>query len=425
MKPTTILLLILFLSSFSFGQGIIFDEQKYAAAPAFEPQAQQGFSTSGLPTRVSYRAYCPPVQSQGQLATCVGWATSYALLSTQQNILMGETDGVRKAIRRMDPNFVYALIRNYNDQWCQNGTNMTEAMEVLLNYGSKPLLTPPWLSCNSTTEFDNFAMAIASRYSPLQYYTLQDKSDLVNTIKATLANKHPLAVGMQLTNSFFTGSGVNYGKWTPTGSERIDGAHAMCIIGYDDSKYGGSFELMNSYGTQFGDQGFVWITYSDMVNYMREAFIIILNEGQGGYRTGSCSFGDCYTNYSRYKYSNGEVFEGQFKNGYRDGWGMLLETSGNLYLGGFTNGYKNGWGVYLLKSTGTYYKTNYSFGTLKSSTVYQGFSGSEEDQKLDETISKLQSIFPGKVVDVDSKEYEEFIEAIQPEEEPEKVKSEK
>ena len=134
MKPTTILLLILFLSSFSFGQGIIFDEQKYAAAPAFEPQAQQGFSTSGLPTRVSYRAYCPPVQSQGQLATCVGWATSYALLSTQQNILMGETDGVRKAIRRMDPNFVYALIRNYNDQWCQSGTNMTDAMEVILYY---------------------------------------------------------------------------------------------------------------------------------------------------------------------------------------------------------------------------------------------------------------------------------------------------
>jgi hypothetical protein len=92
-----------------------------------------------------------------------------------------------------------------------------------------------------------------------------------------------------------------------------------------------------------------------------------------------------------------------------------------LYLGGFTNGYKNGWGVYLMKSTGTYYKTNYSFGTLKSSTVYQGFSGSEEDNKLDETISRLQSIFPGKVVDVNSKEYEEFIESIQPEGEPERV----
>jgi hypothetical protein len=423
MKLTFTLLSSLFVYALSFGQGIIFDEQKYAAAPAFEPQAQQGFSTFGLPTRVSYRAYCPPIQSQGQLATCVGWATSYALLSTQQNILMGETDVVRKSIRRMDPNFVYALIRNYNDQWCQSGTNMTEAMEVLFNYGSKPLLTPPWLSCNSTTEFDDFAMAIASRYSPLQYYALKDKTDLVNTLKATLNNKHPLAIGMQLTNSFFTGSGVSYGKWTPKGSEQIDGAHAMCIIGYDDNKYGGSFELMNSYGKQFGDQGFIWITYSDMIKYLREAYVIFLNEGQGGYRTGSCSFGDCYSSYSRYKYSSGEVYEGEFKNGYRDGWGVLLETSGNLYLGGFTNGYKNGGGIYFIASTGTYYKTNFSFGTLKSTALYQGFSGSEEDQKLSEAISKMQTIMPGKVVEMDSKKYEKFINSIKPEEEPERVDS--
>ena len=423
MKTTTTFLFSLFVYSLSYGQGIIFDEQKYASSPTFEPNTQQGFSTSGLPSKVSFRAYCPPIQSQGQLATCVGWATSYALLSTQQNILMGETNDLRKSIRSMDPNFVYALIRNYNDKWCQDGTNMTEALEVLLNYGSKPLWTPPWLSCNSTTEFDKFAMAIASRYSPLQYYALKDKTDLVNTLKATLNNKHPLAVGMQLTNSFFTGSGVSYGKWTPKGSEQIDGAHAMCIIGYDDNKYGGSFELMNSYGKQFGDQGFIWITYSDMIKYLREAFVIFLNDGQGGYRTGSCSFGDCYSSYSRYKYSSGEVYEGEFKNGYRDGWGVLLETSGNLYLGGFTNGYKNGGGIYFIASTRKYYKTSFSFGTLKSTIPYQGFSGSEEDQKLSEAISKMQTIMPGKVVEMDSKKYEKFINSIKPEEEPERVDS--
>ena len=33
--------------------------------------------------------------------------------------------------------------------------------------------------------------------------------------------------------------------------------HAMTIIGYDDNKYGGAFEVMNSWGEAFGNKGFV------------------------------------------------------------------------------------------------------------------------------------------------------------------------
>ena len=35
----------------------------------------------------------------------------------------------------------------------------------------------------------------------------------------------------------------------------------MTIIGYDDYKFGGSFEIMNSWGTDFGENGFLWIPY--------------------------------------------------------------------------------------------------------------------------------------------------------------------
>ena len=416
-KVSLFLICFIFLSQF-FAQGIKFDEAKYNAAPSYEPQKQQGFSTASLPSRISFRAYCPPVQSQGQLSTCVGWATSYALLSTQQNILMGETDEYRKTIRAMDPNFVYAMIRDYSDSWCQNGTSMVDAMDVLLEYGSKPLVTPPWLSCNSTTKFDNFCLAVASNYSLSNYYTLQDKTDLINTIKYTLYNNHPLAVGMNLTNSFYTGKGVKYGKWTSSSTEQIAGGHAMCIIGYDDSKYGGCFELLNSYGTSFGENGYVWITYADMKKYMAEAYIIELNTESNGYRTGSCTYGDCYSNFSRYKYSSGDVYEGQFTKGYRDGWGMLLEPDGGLYMGGFTNGYKNGWSVFYSPKNGAYYKLNYSYGTLKSYDVYQGFSGTEEDKKLDGLIQKMQAVLPGKVAEEGSDAYQQLVDSSKPEEEP-------
>jgi hypothetical protein len=426
MKTKFTLIFTLVIQSL-FSQGIIFNAEKYDNLPAYEPQKSQGFANTVLPSRLSYRSYCPAVLSQGQVSTCVGWATSYALLSTQQNILMGETSFYRKQVRVMDPNFVYALIRNYNDGWCQKGTNMGDAMEVLYNNGSKPLLTPPWLSCNSVSEFDKFALAIASIYTINNYYKLNINSDLVSSLKYALYNKKPVAVGMNVTKSFSTGSGMSYGKWSPSSSEQIAGGHAMCIVGYDDTKYGGSFELMNSYGTEFGDNGFVWISYADMKKYMQEAYLIELNTEQYGYRAGTCSLGDCSDYYSRYKYSNGEVYEGEFSKGYRNGWGMYSYNDNSFYIGNFSNGYMHGWGIYYNSTTKYYYKTNYSYGKLQISQYYQGFSGSVEDKKLDGLIEVLQNTIPGKSVDVKSDAYQDFVETSKPEEEPlkaEEIKSE-
>jgi hypothetical protein len=421
MKKLSISLFSIIFSATLFAQGIKFDKEKYESFPAFESQLSQGYAEGNLPVKISYRAYCPPVLSQGQVSTCVGWATSYGLLSAQQNILMGESNFHKKQVRVMDPNFVYALIRDYNDGWCQNGTNMGDAMEILMNYGSKPLYTPPWLSCNSTYEFDKFALAIASIYTITNFYALIDKSDLVNTLKYTLNTKKPIAVGMNVTKSFATGSGMQYGKWSPSTNEQIEGGHAMCVIGYDDTKYGGSFELMNSYGADFGDNGFVWISYTDMKKYMQEAYIIELNSESNGYRIGNCSFGDCFNTFSRYKYTSGEVYEGEFTKGYRNGWGTLLHADNSFYIGDFSNGYKHGWGIFYNPSTGYYYKTNYNYGNLQNSTIYQGFSGTAEDQKLDGLIDVLQAMNPGKIIDVKSDAYQEFVDNTKPEDEPVKA----
>ena len=50
--------------------------------------------------------------------------------------------------------------------------------------------------------------------------------------------------------------------------------HAVSIIGYNDNKYGGCFEIMNSWGTDYGDNGFMWIKYEDLAAIMDEGYII-------------------------------------------------------------------------------------------------------------------------------------------------------
>ena len=183
-------------------------------------------------------------------------------------------------------------------------------------------------------------------------------------------------------------------------------------------KCGGSLELMKSYGTNFGDKGFVWVTYSDIKKYLNEAYIIELNSGTTGFRKGNCTLGNCNSTYSRYKYNTGEVYEGEFSNGYRNGWGILLQTDNSFYIGGFSNGYKHGWGIYYISSTGKYLKTYFNYGTLQSSQNYQGFSGSSEDKKLDNLIEVFNGILPGNIIDINSDEYERNINSIIPENEP-------
>ncbi len=50
------------------------------------------------------------------------------------------------------------------------------------------------------------------------------------------------------------------------------GGHAMCVIGYDDRKEGGAFQIMNSWGQDWGNNGVAWVLYKDFKHFVREAY---------------------------------------------------------------------------------------------------------------------------------------------------------
>ena len=56
-------------------------------------------------------------------------------------------------------------------------------------------------------------------------------------------------------------SGYWYPKYSP------GGGHAMTVVGYDDTLNGGSFRIVNSWGYQWGDNGYAWIRYSDFKKF--------------------------------------------------------------------------------------------------------------------------------------------------------------
>ena len=63
--------------------------------------------------------------------------------------------------------------------------------------------------------------------------------------------------------------------WTPTEEDKSMmgfGGHAQCVVGYDDEKYGGAFLIMNSWGSQWGNNGFAWVNYKVFKYFAREAY---------------------------------------------------------------------------------------------------------------------------------------------------------
>lgn len=66
---------------------------------------------------------------------------------------------------------------------------------------------------------------------------------------------------------------------------------------------------------------------------------------------------DEISGYGKLTYANGDIYEGQFKNGLRDGRGSLLYSDKTSFEGEFKEGRKNGYGVYT--GNGTSYEGNY------------------------------------------------------------------
>ncbi len=65
-----------------------------------------------------------------------------------------------------------------------------------------------------------------------------------------------------------------------------------------------------------------------------------------------CTFGNCQNGYGLYKYSNGEIYLGYFKNGKRHGYGNYLWSNSN-YTGNWKNGNRHGFGKYFNKKLNT------------------------------------------------------------------------
>jgi hypothetical protein len=283
------------------------DPNEYKKADVYE-----GLDTTKntLPELVSLKQFTPNRKNQGQQGSCVAWSSAYAARS----ILQASSTGENPNDAAFSPAFLYNQIKL---DGCQ-GSYIIRAMENMTNLGVVHFNDFPYTDQDCSKQPDANLMNAAEQYKMLGFTRLSGDEDAngidIHAIKEHLAKDVPVVIGMMVGGSFMEDM-MGKDIWNPTEDDyRMMGfgGHAMCVIGYDDRKDGGAFEIMNSWGSNWGNDGIAFVKYRDFKQFVREAYGLnpMPKTGSAVATTLSCTFGlvDGNKNYIPLQRSNNNVF---------------------------------------------------------------------------------------------------------------------
>ncbi len=251
--------------------GYSFDKNEFDKAKVYEGLDENNADNQkALPEAVSLLKYAPDRSNQGQQGSCVAWSCAYG----SQTILKAAATGEDPNQIKFSPSYLYNQIRL---EGCQ-GSYIQRAMEAMQKNGGVPLSQYPYNDQDCEKEPSSSDVQ-AGRQNIIHGFTRITNGDNINEIsvrgiKEHLAKNAPVAIGMMVGQSFMQDM-MGKELWTPQGMDESQmgmGGHAMSVIGYDDRKFGGAFQIMNSWGPEWGKNGVAWVRYGDFNKYVREAY---------------------------------------------------------------------------------------------------------------------------------------------------------
>ena len=233
--------------------------------------------------------FFPPIGDQLNLGSCTTWAAGYYFNSYTNaktaNVSINSPSGQNYLC---SPAFLYPLVNGGLDL----GANLLNAVEIMSEFGCVPLNTLPYKSLfiyqdtklpmdeQFFPSVDDQKLALKNRMKSIEIladYPMSEEG--LTNIKQALDNGNLIITGAEITMNFFTYNGLT--KSDPVqcqdGITRtysypdgvlssfdlscggVHGGHAFTIVGYDDKKM--AFKISNSWGTEWGEKGFAWISY--------------------------------------------------------------------------------------------------------------------------------------------------------------------
>lgn len=252
-----------------FTKGGKLDPNEFKKASVYEGLEDDN-TKNPLPESVSLLRFAPDRQNQGKQGSCVAWSSGYAARS----IIESASTAQNPNSVAFSPAFLYNQI---GLDGCQ-GSYLIRAMEFMTNKGAVPFNDFPYdeNNCSRQPTSQMLSQAAQNRMHGFNRLTEDDGVSKLSlrAIKEHLAKDAPVVIGMMVGGSFMEGM-VGRKIWHPDNSDYRQlgfGGHAICVIGYDDRLEGGAFQIMNSWGKEWGENGIGWVRYNDFKQFVREAY---------------------------------------------------------------------------------------------------------------------------------------------------------
>jgi Domain of unknown function (DUF4384)/Papain family cysteine protease len=248
-KKCSLLLIVTFgtnqilWSQNGFAPGIRFNDANYKQIPRRATVPSRG--QVALPMRSSLKAYAPKAGNQENSSTCLAWATAYALtIQEARQREVTQPDEIQKLF--YSPAFIYFHIKEETDRDCKGGADLLKAMNAIQQSGVvRDLDLQNACPKSLPTDLVNKAFkGVAPTFNRL----IEPKETKNQRVKKALAEGNPVIIAVQ------------------NGQDPNALGHAMCVVGYEDKQGApeeGAFEILNSVGTDWGTNGYNWITYKD------------------------------------------------------------------------------------------------------------------------------------------------------------------
>jgi hypothetical protein len=215
----------------------------------------------------------PPVGNQGEQAACTAWATGYA----SRSFILGEEVGhaPRNVSEIVSPAYIYNRLRKDKHDCKAQGVSFADALNLLTKEGAVTLADLPYGDSTCTRIPSDSQVAQAGKlriggWRAVQRETADDWRSpvILDDVKGQLQAGLPVVFSLNLPDDF--------DRWKSAAIYDTDKPgtswHAMVLAGYDENKQ--AFRLMNSWGEDWGDKGFAWISYRTFARLAGEAYVL-------------------------------------------------------------------------------------------------------------------------------------------------------
>ena len=215
-------------------------------------------ATPHAPASASLAQYAVTPGDQGQVGSCVSWAIDYTAMSILEN-----EQGISG--HPQAPMYTYAQLARGNDQ----GSTPSDTFDILTSQGVDTMDHYWQGNFDYTTQPDSSEQSNAANWKLSGYTPISTGSGIKAGVQQAISNGLPVAISIPVYQSFerISRSQATDYSYYPTSGDQYMGGHEITIIGYDTN----GVRVQNSWGTSWGDSGFINLSWSYLSKQVEEA----------------------------------------------------------------------------------------------------------------------------------------------------------